>query len=99
MNDNLIELAKKLLNKTKKRQINWSKASGEEQFSLILQDGSLTIENFEDQDGLNFRLVIYNDRGEEIERELVYLKKSKKEEFDLFNELSNEIKRSYYRAD
>lgn len=67
MNDNIIQIAKILINKNINRETIWTKTSGENEYKMHLNNATLTIDMWEDEDGENYEITIYNDKGDEIE--------------------------------
>lgn len=93
----IIELLK---SKTVSNQAIWNKSSGYEGYQLITQNGSVSIDNFFDeqdnQETISFK--IFNDNGEVIESFYVG-SRTEKDEYDIMFDFYSTIRRKYLKVD
>jgi hypothetical protein len=79
MDKTLEAIIKVLLEKTKAKQVNWTKSSVESQFKLILDKAAITIdfETYSDQDGEGeydkYEVSVYNEHGNRILNEILHI--------------------------
>lgn len=100
INEKLRLLIDKLLEKTIANQVNWNQSSGYNGYQLILSNGSLSVDNFWDDDSNQsyISVTLYNDNGENIDS----ITAGSRKESDDYLYLENFykiVKRKYLKAD
>ena len=96
--DNFKLLIEKLKAKTSRKEAIWSKTSRDNEFKLDLGKGAITIDNYSDDDGLNYvDMVVINDRGDIIDR--IWFSRKNLFDYDELVELHNMARRAYYKVD
>lgn len=93
---NIKILIDKLKKKTELGQAIWSKTSRDTEFKLELQKGAITIDNWEDGEGLFVDIAILNENGETIERDVFNVSE---EDYNVLFEIYMLAKNSYYKID
>jgi len=88
----------KLKDKTKSKMAIWNKTSREDEFILKMAEGSVTVDNWEnDNDGANCTdLRIWNNKGEVIDN-LTYVSGSP--DYRELKDLHEIVKRSYFKIE
>lgn len=97
---NYIELIKRLQEKTKSKEVIWQKTSRDDEYKLDLDKGAITIDkwNPEQKYYLSVDLVMYNDKGDKIDRILANDDGSI-EDFKILEQFHTEVRRAYYKVD
>lgn len=100
MDNKLNILIKELTEKNLNKGAVWQKTSGEGEFKIQLNKATLTIDKWNDEDGDNFSLDIYNENGEKIKQ--IHTMASLLEDaenFALLSDLYNSVINTYYKTD
>lgn len=98
MRDKLKELIKRLTEKNQSDKIIWEKTSTETEFKATIGKSTITVNNFEDQDGENYTFVIYNINGEKIE-DVLFMDSMGDNNIILLKELYSSVIETYYQVD
>ena len=98
--DKVKQLTDKLLEKTIANQVVWNRSSGFDGFQLILNSGSLSIDNYYNEDSRQHEISIslYNEDGVTIES-ITYGNKDDKEDFKYYENFYKTVKRKYLKVD
>ena len=100
MNNTLKNLVKALSEKNLRNETIWTKTSGENEFKIKMNKASLTVDHWNDEDGENYDLTIYNENGEQIEYVHVMTNDAfDKENFDLLKKHYESVNKTYYKVD
>lgn len=101
MDNKLNILIKALTEKNLNKGTVWQKTSGEGEFKIQLNKATLTIDKWNDDDGDNFSLEIYNEDGEKIQQihTMASLIHEDAENFTLLSDLYNSVINTYYKTD
>jgi len=96
--DNFKKLVEKLLDKTQKKEVIWQKTTREDEYMLELDSGALTVDKWtpENKYGTSVDIVIFNDRGDKIDRIEI---NSDDDDFQLLDNFHSEVRRTYYKVD
>lgn len=101
INEKLKALIKMLTVKTQKKQAIWNKASGNNQFKLLLPNNIAVTVEFDEGDYNNaetYMVSIYNDNGDVIQRYSTD-DKTPKEDLSLVQEFHQSASDVYYKVD
>jgi hypothetical protein len=100
LNENLKKLIDSILAKTKARKLKWLETSGEEEFKLNLNSGSVFVNSwFDDFTGEeNIRIEIYNEGNRKIENYTIS-ESNGSHEYQLLSDLHSEVKRSFFKVE
>ena len=100
INEKIKQLIEKLLEKTLANEVNWSQGSGNYSFQLILNNGSVSLDTFFDDDSNQgvLSLTLYNDNGESIES-IGFGEREDKEDYKFLENFYNTVKRKYLKVD
>ncbi len=100
MNDKLHTLLNVLTEKNINNETIWLKTSGDNEFKIKLSKAHLTVSQWNDGDGENYDIAIYNANGEQIEYLHVMSNDIfNKEEFDLLKKHYESVTKTYYKVD
>lgn len=89
-------IIEKLIDKTDKKGVIWTKTSGGNEFKLIFDKSSITIDQYGGDPGWA-DFIIYNEKGQQIDR--IALNQEDGESYDLLIRLHESAKRCYYKVD
>jgi hypothetical protein len=97
--DNFKALIAKLVTKTHKKQVVWTKTSRDEEFKLNLEKGAITVDNWYDDEANVWRvdIAIYNDRGDRIDR-IAYME-AEKNDYEALMVLHSAAKSAYFKVE
>lgn len=100
MDNKLITLITALTEKNLNNDTIWQKTSGNNEFKIQLNKATLTIDKWDDEDGDNYSLEIYNENGEKIQ----YLHSMESDESDQNNfetlmKLHNSVIKTYFKVE
>lgn len=97
--DEYQEIIEELLRQTRTRKIEWTPSSINNQFTISLGDGSITIDYYDEEDRDEeedpiYRVIFYNQRGESIVSLSIW--NATDPDYALFSNLWKEIIDKYY---
>ncbi|MBB3124554.1 hypothetical protein FHS04_002077 [Mesoflavibacter sabulilitoris] len=98
MRDKLKELIRRLTEKNQSDKIIWKKTSTETEFKATIGNSTITVNNFDDQDGENYTFTIYNKNGEKIE-DILLMDSMGDNNIILLKELYSSVIETYYQVD
>ena len=98
MRDKIKELIKVLTKKNQLDKISWEKTSSDTEFKSTIGKATITVNNFQDKDGENYALNIYNPNGEKIET-VILMDSMGDENILLLKELYSSVIECYYQVD
>lgn len=99
MNDKIKDLVKRLIAFTENGKLTWEKTSLNTEFKTDLKDGSVSTDNWEDEELGLTRFVdfkIFNSNGDEIGN---WIFESSSDDFEFLNQLHSAVKRKYLKID
>lgn len=94
-----MDLIQKLVEKTKKKEVIWTKTSRDDEFKVSLSSGSITIDHWNDhvsQPSVDF--AIRNENGDSIGY-ISFFKEEDLESYTIIRNLNNLARESYYKVD
>lgn len=90
-------LIEKLRSKTESKQAIWKKTSRDTEFKLEFQKGAVTIDNWQDSQGIFVDLRVINENGDEVES--MVFNPDSPVDFSTLAELYELVKSSFYKID
>lgn len=96
---NIIEISKMLISKTESKKATWNKASGQDQYTILLDNGSITIWRYDDEDGANVIISILNSNYDEIYKERFDERNNDPNLINLLKDLHTAAKNSYFKVE
>lgn len=90
-----------LKDKTDLRKTLWNKTSANDQFKLLMADGSSIViwRYHSDHDQLQLMLTVFNSNGDAIERYDTEVEEFNKEDWDLLMTFHKSVSDSYYKVE
>lgn len=98
MREKLKELIKRVTEKNELDKIIWEKTSVDTEFKASIGKATITVNNFQDQDGENYVFKIYNTNGDQIE-DIILMDSMEDNNIILLKDLYSSVIECYYKVD